>query len=446
MAIPADARPTKAFFISNLTRDLSLEDAILDLIDNSVDAWVRLNNLDVSAELLRRAAHGTAWKDEETPAIRVELSNDRFSIWDRCGGIPLDLAVTQVFRFGRTADAPTSTLSVYGIGLKRAVFKIGSHIEICSRTPQTGFRVVIDVEKWAENDDNWEFPVEEIDPARTPEEAGTEIVVTRLRDEVIQRLSEGTLLTRLSSLVGTTYSLFLQHSLAITINGNRVPPNPIPIGESEDVLPARRTLFIDGIEVEIFAGLAARKDGEWNIDRAGWYILCNGRVVVSADKTDLTGWGTAGPQFVSKYRGFVGVAFFFSTDPASLPWTTTKRGLNRESPAYQLVRRELALVARPVLSFLNQMYPSDPAESPAEREVADKVRQAELSKIAAQPQRTFAVSLPPRRRRGDTVSVQFKAKRTEVDKIRTKIGRPDWGAGAIGRYTFDYFLRVEVGE
>ena len=33
-----DASPTKAFFIDNLTRDLTLEDAILDLIDNSVDA------------------------------------------------------------------------------------------------------------------------------------------------------------------------------------------------------------------------------------------------------------------------------------------------------------------------------------------------------------------------------------------------------------------------
>ena len=35
-----EAFPTKAFFVRMITRDISLEDCILDLIDNSVDgAW-----------------------------------------------------------------------------------------------------------------------------------------------------------------------------------------------------------------------------------------------------------------------------------------------------------------------------------------------------------------------------------------------------------------------
>lgn len=34
----AAANPTKEFFVSMLTRDISIEDCILDLIDNSVDA------------------------------------------------------------------------------------------------------------------------------------------------------------------------------------------------------------------------------------------------------------------------------------------------------------------------------------------------------------------------------------------------------------------------
>ncbi|WP_202949120.1 hypothetical protein [Halomonas sp. KM-1] len=34
------ANPTKSFFVKMLTRDITLEDCILDLIDNSVDgAW-----------------------------------------------------------------------------------------------------------------------------------------------------------------------------------------------------------------------------------------------------------------------------------------------------------------------------------------------------------------------------------------------------------------------
>jgi hypothetical protein len=34
----AEANPTKAFFVRMITRDISLADCILDLIDNSVDA------------------------------------------------------------------------------------------------------------------------------------------------------------------------------------------------------------------------------------------------------------------------------------------------------------------------------------------------------------------------------------------------------------------------
>ena len=33
-----DANPTKAFFVNMITRDITLEDCIMDLIDNSVDA------------------------------------------------------------------------------------------------------------------------------------------------------------------------------------------------------------------------------------------------------------------------------------------------------------------------------------------------------------------------------------------------------------------------
>ncbi len=36
----AKASPTKAFFVRMITRDIALEDCVLDLLDNSVDsAW-----------------------------------------------------------------------------------------------------------------------------------------------------------------------------------------------------------------------------------------------------------------------------------------------------------------------------------------------------------------------------------------------------------------------
>lgn len=38
----AQATPTKQFFVSMLTRDISLDDAILDLLDNCLDGAMRV--------------------------------------------------------------------------------------------------------------------------------------------------------------------------------------------------------------------------------------------------------------------------------------------------------------------------------------------------------------------------------------------------------------------
>lgn len=52
----AQACPTKQFFVSMLTRDISLDDAILDLVDNCLDGALRLangNDVDYAKRVLR---------------------------------------------------------------------------------------------------------------------------------------------------------------------------------------------------------------------------------------------------------------------------------------------------------------------------------------------------------------------------------------------------------
>jgi hypothetical protein len=40
------------------------------------------------------------------------------------------------------------------------------------------------------------------------------------------------------------------------------------------------------VSVRIVAGV-----GPSNPPDAGWYVVCNGRVVLAADRTEVTGWG-----------------------------------------------------------------------------------------------------------------------------------------------------------
>jgi hypothetical protein len=178
---------------------------------------------------------------------------------------------------------------------------------------------------------------------------------------------------------------------------------------------------------------------------AGWYVLCNGRTVVAADKTELTGWGATSQAFHSKFLAFAGLASFTSNEPVKLPWTTTKRGLNRESPVYQFARNRMGGVAEPVLRFLTRMYPSDLTESPAERRVAETVRQSDFrDHFGTAARRPFHAQVSSTKKR--TVRVQFDADVKDLDRVKKRLRSPSMTASAVGKYTFDHFLKVECPE
>ena len=74
-------RPTKRLFIDVLTRDISIRDCILDLLDNSVDSYTR-------------------HKISETRDVHLKFGEDSFEIMDTCGGVSKQDLKNEVFRFG----------------------------------------------------------------------------------------------------------------------------------------------------------------------------------------------------------------------------------------------------------------------------------------------------------------------------------------------------------
>lgn len=145
----AKANPTKHFFVNMLTRDISLEDCLLDLVDNSLDqAWV--SSGDTPGKLV---------KDKSLAAYKVELriSSEEFSITDNCGGMTFDDAAEYAFNFGRDEERERDdfTVGVYGIGMKRAIFKLGESIVVrSSHAGEDPFRVPISVPDWLHDRSN----------------------------------------------------------------------------------------------------------------------------------------------------------------------------------------------------------------------------------------------------------------------------------------------------
>jgi hypothetical protein len=148
------------------------------------------------------------------------------------------------------------------------------------------------------------------------------------------------------------------------------------------------------------------------------------------------------PIFQPKHRAFVGIVFFESKNPMTLPWTTTKRSLNRESSIYLRTRNRMAIAAKPVLSFISKTYPTDPDIAPAEREVARTSVVAAPAELASAKASLFAIPTPapgPRL----TQTVVYIAKITDLEKVRKHLRQPRLSASRIGEHTFHYFMKQE---
>jgi hypothetical protein len=95
-------------------------------------------------------------------------------------------------------------------------------------------------------------------------------------------------------------------------------------------------------------------DASTDEDRFGWYVVCNGRIVVAGDKTELTGWGSDGwPRWHPQYSGFIGFVIFTSEHPALLPLTTTKRSVDQSSAVFRRAKPRLREASRQWIDYTN---------------------------------------------------------------------------------------------
>ena len=182
----------KRLFISMLTRDITMVAAFLDLIDNSVNAALepfadRLGTADGYVDILKDTTI------EPKTDIQLTVSDQIVKVVDNAPGIPIEVARKHVFKFGRSQEDEniSDRLSVYGLGLKRAFFKLGRRVKIISDHVDGGFEMDLDVAKWAQDTQlPWNFELLPRAPS-TSEKCGTSIEVWHLYKETQKRLNDG---------------------------------------------------------------------------------------------------------------------------------------------------------------------------------------------------------------------------------------------------------------
>jgi len=433
-----NAEPTKAFFVEMLVRDIALEQAVLDLVDNCIDGAKRL-----------------ALQDNPVPfdsgSIHIDFDADHFSIRDNCGGFDVATARDYAFRFGRPPGASSTPHSIgqFGVGMKRALFKFGKHFTVRSATSDEEWAIAVDVPAW-EQTNGWEFPWADFGDRESISTAapGTEIIVTNLRPEVSAKFSTSNFQNSIVGLIKSKHRQFISEGLEIRVNNVRIDATNLMLLLNDGLKPGVEFLkFYEDtppqVDVKIIVGV-----GESLPREAGWYVICNGRVVLEADRRHITGWGLVEeevsrliiPNFHNQYARFRGIVSFDCEDSSRVPWNTTKTDVDQDSPVWRATLLSMMTMMRPVIAFLNELDKDIDENSREKSPLLDFVVKANKRPAASLTQAT-SFSAPAREtitRGPKYVKIQYSKLQEDVEFLQDQLGLRS--AKAVGERSFEIVL------
>ncbi|MGL5825953.1 MAG: ATP-binding protein [Nocardioides sp.] len=460
-----DAGAEKRFFIEMLVKDIELLPALVDLVDNSVDGARALKPQGASL-----AEH---W-------VHITVDAEKCRIEDNSGGIELGLARAYAFRFGRSANFKGTKRSVgqFGIGMKRAMFKIGGHF--CVESTFAGndgsdhllasqFMLDVDVDEWA-RDPEWIFTLTDArsDYQLGPTEfGGTTIEITNLHPSVSDDFASPLTMKNLANELRVRHQEAIQAGLEIKLNAETLAPTRLVLQSSDLIKPIHRkmTITVDGGEVEavVMAGTvrpAGGRGSEEPLDdgdaenfpepgEAGWYLFCNDRLLVSADRTSLTGWGDPAAAYHPQYRLFRGYAYLNADDASLLPWNTTKTAVDRDSLVFRRVQSEMKTALKEVQAAINRLKTDRERRQEEETEPTDLdaafASAEEVSLRDLKPSEKLVVPPTPSRPRPSKSQerrITYAVAKDAYAEVYEDLGASS--AAEVGRLTFEYYVASEL--
>jgi len=436
-----EASPTKELFISMLTKDVTINDAIGDLVDNSLDGARRI---------CRNDDYSGLW-------VKIDIKKNLFRIADNCGGISVDIARYYAFRFGRPSNAERvpGSLGQFGIGMKRSLFKLGKKFTIDSTTTESHFVVEIDADKWQNDPNNWTFKFKEIDESSQPEDKqGTSISVTSLLPDVAEQFELDDFVSKLKEELRFEQVININNGLDIKVNNRSLRAPELKIIKSDDFQPAYyRQTYSDGVNVEIFAGISERSQTD-----SGWYIFCNKRLIVGPPRRDEdTGWGTVKgvPKYHSQYDRFRGYVFLSANNANLLPLNTAKTNMDLDSPIFRGIRQQMVQLMIPVISFLNQLheeqnqyYRNEIPERLLEKAFNSSKESALNSPLdllgISRENSKFRSPQPPPKTQQEMGRISYSKPMKEIDEVKRMYDVKS--LKEVGEKTFDYFIEKEINQ
>lgn len=436
------ANPAKSFFVSMLIKDITLRDAIGDLVDNAVDAI---------------KACATNKEDLSSYKVIVNLDGSEFTILDNGQGMSTEVARTTAFNFGK-ADSHKlidNSIGQFGIGMKRAFFKIGSKISVHSVTENSLFDIDIDVPAWLHRDE-WEFSFQEDtlqEQTVQNNDKGFSVKIKDLSEDARTSFSNNKFITQLQREIEYEHMLNIGRGLSIIINDYKLRQNNVALVCYDQIKPTFWESVNEDLSIRILAGISTKSEEE-----GGWYVFCNDRLILAKDKSADTVWtgskGDGVPLWHAQYHRFRGFVFFEAKDSSKLPWNTTKTGMDMDSPIYQKVRSQMIIMTRQVMELMDKLKSEKEKDNPLEEQklnnVVDKaikenrVSVLTLRKETSQLQNKFIFpeALYSPVGKGDQIKISYSVPKDKYQEVRKCLNVKL--AKEVGLSTFEYFCENEL--
>ena len=331
-------------------RDLDRSEAILELVDNSIDAWNR-----------RREKYPDKSAPELNIYIDIDADTGQLTYEDNAGGVSTDNLVNLVIPGHSETNALVHSIGSYKTGGKKAIFRLATAVNITTRfwnpaeTGDTPVAVHLD-ERWLNDVDLYEFPYYEL-KRHVDLQRGQTRYIMQLRKEPFgapwYRNTDDT--GRMQAEIRKTYSLLMARNVAINIffpkPGLKIKP---ALGEfydfsgankaSLDIRPQRvefkTKLDYNGVKspltIEVMIGCRATSArGDLG---PGFDLYGNNRLFVFRDGrlfSDLLPKGGAA-NLILGWVNIIGPNVF-------VPWDTHKRHLNYDRDVIDLIRSHPAI-------------------------------------------------------------------------------------------------------
>jgi hypothetical protein len=332
-------------------RDLDRSEALLELIDNSIDAWSR-----------RRERYPNKTAPELNIYIDVDAALGQLTYEDNAGGVPSDKLINLVVPGYSETSGLAASIGSYKTGGKKAVFRLATAVNITTRfwnpaeTGDSDVTVHLD-ERWLADIDEYSFPYFTLSGTSDLQRGQTRYVM-QLRPEPVGAhwYSTPDELEKIKREMTKTYSLLMARERKINVffpkRDKLIAPDLQEFydftgasDEAVDIRPQQVTFetqlpyegLLRPLKIEIVIGCRVTTAQR---DRTGpGFDLYGNNRLFQAQDTRLFADQLPKGNAANLVRGWVNIM----GPNVFVPWDTHKRHLNYDREVIELVRTHPAV-------------------------------------------------------------------------------------------------------